>query len=89
MQPHQVIDIRDQDSFDAGHIQGAQRVDNHNADEFAANADKDIPLIICCYHGNSSQDAARYFAAQGFTQALSLDGGYEEWKNRCPDLCEA
>jgi thiosulfate sulfurtransferase len=43
---------------------------------------------VCCYHGNSSQGAAQYFAEQGFTQAYSLDGGYEMWKVLYPQQCQ-
>lgn len=84
----QVADIRDAMSFEAGHISGAQRVDNNNIAEFIAAADKNKPLLVCCYHGNSSQGAAQYFAEQGFSEAYSLDGGFEMWKMAFPDLCE-
>lgn len=84
----QVIDIRDAMSFQAGRITGAERVDNQNLPEFMAKADKTQPLIVCCYHGNSSQGAAQFFAEQGFEHSFSLKGGYEMWKLGCPDLCE-
>ena len=84
----QIIDIRDAMSFDAGRITGAQRVDNNNISEFMAAADKNTPLLVCCYHGNSSQGAAQYFAEQGFSEVYSLDGGFEMWKMAFPDLTE-
>ena len=85
----QVIDIRDAMSFEAGRIVGAERIDNQNLPAFLAKADKTKPLIVCCYHGNSSQGAAQFFAEQGFDQSLSLKGGYEMWKLGCPHLCES
>lgn len=84
----QFVDIRDAMSYQAGHINGAQRVDNNNLAEFIAQADKNSALVVCCYHGNSSQGAAQYFAEQGFADVYSLDGGYEMWKLAFPDLCE-
>jgi len=75
-----VIDIRDQGSFNAGHIEAARHVDNSSVEAFLLQADKLKPLIVCCYHGNSSQGAADYFNAQGFHTTYSLDGGYEQWK---------
>jgi thiosulfate sulfurtransferase len=54
-----------------------------------AQADQQAPLIICCYHGNSSQNAAHYFSEQGCKEVYSLDGGYEQWKVLYPELCEA
>lgn len=75
-----IVDIRDRASFEAGHIEQAMHVDNGNVDTFLMQADKSRPLVVCCYHGNSSQGAANYFHQQGFHQTFSLDGGYEYWK---------
>ena len=83
-----VVDIRDAMSYSAGHITGAQPLHNDNLNDFLAQADKSKPVIVCCYHGNSSQGAAQYLAGQGFSEAYSLDGGYEMWKLSHSDLCE-
>ncbi|MFT4862153.1 MAG: thiosulfate sulfurtransferase, partial [Pseudohongiellaceae bacterium] len=48
--------------------------------DFIAAADTAQPLVVCCYHGNSSQSAAAFFAEQGFVQSYSLDGGFEAWQ---------
>ncbi len=82
-----IVDIRDAMSFEAGHITGSERIDNQALPAFMAKADKTKPLIVCCYHGNSSQGAAQFFAEQGFDNAYSLQGGYEMWKLSCPDRC--
>lgn len=84
----QVIDIRDPGSYAQGHIRQALYVDNSNVQQFVENADPEKPLIVCCYHGNSSQGAAQYFAEQGFKDVYSLDGGYEMWKMAYPQWCE-
>ncbi len=76
----QVIDIRDEASFASGHIESAQHVYNGNVQDFIAAADPSQPLVVCCYHGNSSQSAAAFFAEQGFAQSYSLDGGFEAWQ---------
>lgn len=75
-----VIDIRDPMSFKAGHIEGALNIDDGNVEEFVKTADKEKPLVVCCYHGNSSQGAAEYMSDQGFKQAYSLDGGYAGYR---------
>ncbi len=85
----QIIDIRDVMSFQAGHMTNASHIDNQNIDQFIAQADPQAPLIVCCYHGNSSQNAAQYFSEQGFQQVYSLDGGYEQWKVIYPQACES
>ncbi|WP_300425508.1 thiosulfate sulfurtransferase GlpE [Thalassolituus sp.] len=84
-----IADIRDAMSFQAGRMRGALNVDNDTVGSFINESQKDAPLIVCCYHGNSSQQAAQFFAAQGFTEVYSLDGGYEMWKMAVPELCES
>ena len=74
-----VADIRDPATFSQGHIKGAVRLDNLNLAEFLATADKSKPLVVCCYHGNSSQGAADVLNQQGFERSYSMDGGMSEW----------
>jgi len=75
-----LVDIRDPASFAQGHIEGAIHITNDNVAEFITNSDSNKPVVVCCYHGNSSQGAADYFNAQGFAESYSLDGGYEYWR---------
>lgn len=80
-----VVDIRDPQSFAAGHISGSLHLDNHSLHDFIAKADFDKPLIVSCYHGNSSQSAAAYLAHQGFSEVYSLDGGFDGWRASYPE----
>ncbi len=82
----QLIDIRDEFTFNEGHIERAQRIDNGTVGNFIATADKAAPLIVCCYHGISSQSAAQFFIGQDFDEVYSLSGGFEGWKASFPDL---
>lgn len=74
-----VIDIRDEESFNSGHISGSINLDNIKFPLFVQDTPKDTPIIVVCYHGNSSQGIAQYLSIQGFTEAYSLIGGYEGW----------
>ncbi len=80
-----VVDIRDPQSYALSHIAGAYHLDNHSLADFMAQADFEQPLIVACYHGNSSQGAAAYLAEQGFAEVYSLDGGFELWRATFPD----
>lgn len=84
----QIVDIRDEGSYKELHISQSYNLNNHNMPEYMAEADMDAPLIVCCYHGISSQSAAAYLAHQGFDEVYSLDGGFEAWRTQCPDRCE-
>lgn len=83
-----VVDIRDEDSFRLSHITEAEHLDNTALPRFIEQTDQDIPLIVCCYHGNMSQSAGAYLAEKGFAEVYSLDGGFAEWQARYPDDCE-
>lgn len=80
-----LVDVRDQQTFDANHIPGAQHLDNLSITDFIAKADLDKPLVVVCYHGNSSQSAAAYLVGQGFSDVYSMDGGFELWRNTYPN----
>lgn len=80
----QLVDIRDPQSFAMGHVRGSQHIDNHSVADFIRAADLDAPLLVLCYHGNSSQSAAAYFVQQGFTEVYSVDGGFELWRSVYP-----
>ena len=83
-----VADIRDPQSFAQGHISGAYNLSNENLHQYLTDADMDRPLLVCCYHGISSQSAAQFLIEQGFDQVYSINGGYEAWKVEQPNLCE-
>ena len=74
-----LIDIRDEDSYSSSHIDGALNLGNLDIHEFIRKADKNIPTIIYCYKGISSQDAAEFLISEGFTEVYSIEGGYEFW----------
>ena len=75
-----ILDIRDAESFSRSNIENSINASNDNVEQIAANSDKSMPLIIYCYHGNSSKGAAEYFYNMGFKESYSVDGGFEVWK---------
>ena len=79
-----VVDIRDSQSYAQSHIAGAHHLDNQSLPDFMAQADFERPLIVACYHGNSSQGAAAYLISQGFSDVYSMDGGFELWRTTYP-----
>ncbi len=74
-----LVDIRDLASYEEGHISNAMHLTQENLAEFIASTEKSTPVLVICYHGNSSQTIAHYLTLQGFTDVYSIDGGYEEW----------
>jgi thiosulfate sulfurtransferase len=74
-----LLDIRDQDSFNAAHPKEAQHLSNDNFQQILSPIAKDQPILILCYHGISSKSAAQFISSQGFNQVFSIDGGFEQW----------
>lgn len=79
-----LVDIRDEQSFAAGHIKNAMHLTNGSLQSFMSETDFDVPVIVCCYHGVSSQQAAQFLIHQGFEEVYSMDGGFEAWRNDLP-----
>lgn len=82
------VDIRDERSFAAVHIPGSLRLTDANLPQFLAELDGDTPVVVVCYHGNSSQGAAQYLAHQGIDSVSSLDGGITAWAQQFPEAVE-
>lgn len=80
----QIVDIRDAMSYRMGHTSGAEPLDNSTLPAFLARADRSLPTLVFCYHGNSSQSAAQFLAEQNFTAVYSVDGGFEAWRTSFP-----
>ena len=75
-----IVDIRDRQSFEIDHMQNAHHITGKNTKDFIKKTDKEQPLFVYCYHGNSSQVAAEYFSENGFNQVYTLDGGFNIWR---------
>ena len=76
-----IVDIRDEESYRKAHIPGAILLNDGNMNTFLQETDKNKPLVCYCYHGISSQSAARYFVGQGFRKVYSMIGGFEQWRS--------
>ncbi len=79
-----IVDIRDSASYSMAHIPNAINLNQDNAENFISSADKNKTLVVCCYHGISSQGAAQYFMESGFKDVHSLIGGFEAWQQNFP-----
>lgn len=85
----QLADIRDEQSYQRGHIPDAAHLNEQSLQSFLEAADPDKPLIIYCYHGNTSLSAAQFFVEKHFTDVYSMDGGFEAWRVKFPQEVKA
>ena len=84
-----LFDIRDTASFENAHPRLAKNLNNDNMQQLLTGIDKDQPLLVLCYHGNSSKSAAQYISSLGFSAVSSIDGGFEAWQNLYPEDIES
>jgi rhodanese-related sulfurtransferase len=53
-------------------------------DEIQAHLDeipaKDAPIVLYCRSGSMSTTAAKVLAAEGYTNVMELDGGFNTWE---------
>jgi rhodanese-related sulfurtransferase len=75
----QVVDVRTESEFEAGHIPGARHVPVADIQREAGGLAKDKPVILYCRSGNRSGPAAEAFAASGW-DAHSIEGGLLAWQ---------
>ncbi len=74
------IDIRDFGSFEDGHLPGAISASENTIDAFLKSTSRDTRVVVYCYHGHSSLQAADWFSSQGFTDVVSMSGGFTAWR---------
>ncbi|CNE24911.1 thiosulfate sulfurtransferase GlpE [Yersinia nurmii] len=79
-----LVDIRDPQSYESGHAPGAFHLTNGSLQTFMQQTDFDQPVMVMCYHGNSSRGAAQYLLEQGFDAVYSINGGFEAWARSYP-----
>jgi adenylyltransferase/sulfurtransferase len=79
-----LIDVREQNEWDAGHIEGARLVPLSTLTAGAIlDLNKDTPIVLHCKAGRRSLSALQILRAQGFTNLLSMAGGYDAWIMAC------
>lgn len=75
-----VIDIRDRDDFEEGHIPGAKNIPLDDLEEAVDDREWDDEVVVVCYVGQTSRQAARLIDAYADDATVaSMAGGYEDW----------
>jgi rhodanese-related sulfurtransferase len=74
----QLIDVREEQEWDAGRIGGARHIVLGEVASQAPTIDQQRPVVFYCRVGSRSAMAADAFRSAGY-DAYSLDGGLEAW----------
>ena len=77
-----VLDVREKDAFEAGHVAGAVNLPRGQL-ELRVNTelpDPTVRIVTCCEFGKISTLAAATLRDLGYGRAVALDGGMKAWR---------
>jgi molybdopterin/thiamine biosynthesis adenylyltransferase/rhodanese-related sulfurtransferase len=77
------LDVRELDEFEQGMIPGAVFIPRGHLESQVENKipDHDAPVVIYCAGGTRSAFAAKTLQDLGYTDVVSMAGGFGRWKN--------
>ena len=83
---HIILDVREQDEFDAGHVPGAILLPYTEIETKAESVlpDKDKQILVYCRSGRRSKIAAESLAKLGYTNIKEF-GGIIDWPYEVED----
>ena len=78
-----LIDVREKEEYREGHLPGALSVPRGFLDIRIEEtvADKNAPVVLYCASGTRSLLAGRTLKELGYTNVVSMSGGFSAWKN--------
>jgi len=94
-----LIDVRTMEEYDAGYIPGAANISRGKLEFDIAKEEvwdemglyipeKTDPIVVNCRSGGRSALAAKSLMELGYTNVMSLKGGWNGWHEAYPDLIE-
>jgi molybdopterin/thiamine biosynthesis adenylyltransferase/rhodanese-related sulfurtransferase len=77
------LDVRELDEFEQGMIPGAVFIPRGHLESQAENKlpQRDAPIVVYCAGGTRSAFAAKTLSDLGYTNVVSMTGGFGRWKN--------
>jgi len=75
-----LIDVREQDEWDAGHITGATLIPSSQLQSRWQEIPTDKTVIVYCRSGNRSNAATDFLKQQGLNNVHNMLGGVVAWE---------
>lgn len=77
----QLIDVRSQEEFLKGHLQGAQNIIfDEEFKQKISQLDKSKPVAVYCRTGRRSKESSKILEEAGFKNIYQLKDGLSQWK---------
>ena len=82
-----LLDVREPDEFEQGAVPDSVHIPRGNLEPNVENrlSDKDIPVVVMCAGGVRSAFAAQTLQEMGYSDVVSMDGGFNRWKDEGRD----
>lgn len=74
-----ILDVREVDEFQAGHIEGALNAPLSTLDKEYEQLDSSKRYYVICQGGMRSERACQFLEAEGF-DVVNVEGGMNQWK---------
>ena len=74
----QILDVREDDEWPAGRIEGAVHIPLGELDTRVSELDRDRPVVTVCRSGGRAGKAAELLSAAGLNAEV-MDGGMTQW----------
>ncbi|WP_449621338.1 rhodanese-like domain-containing protein [Robertmurraya sp. Marseille-Q9965] len=78
----QLIDVREPNEFDAGHILGARNIPLSQFKIRMKEIRPDKPVYLYCQNGLRSGRAAQTLYRKGYKDLSQLNGGFKKWSGK-------
>ncbi|CEI84122.1 rhodanese-like domain-containing protein [Oceanobacillus oncorhynchi subsp. incaldanensis] len=78
----QLIDVREPQEFDKGHILGARNIPVTQMKQRLVELRKDKPVYLYCQNSSRSARAAQLLHKKGFEEIYQLKGGFKKWTGK-------
>ncbi|MDQ0218344.1 rhodanese-like domain-containing protein [Peribacillus cavernae] len=78
----QLIDVREPNEFDAGHILGARNIPLSQLKTRLKELRQDKPVYLYCQSGLRSGRAAQMLHRKGYKELYHLKGGFKQWSGK-------
>jgi len=78
-----LVDVREDSEWEQGHIPGAHHVAKSYLEQQieAYVPDRSTPVVLYCAGGVRSLFAGQTLRAMGYTDVVSMSGGFQQWKS--------
>ncbi|SHF60394.1 rhodanese-like domain-containing protein [Ornithinibacillus halophilus] len=78
----QLIDVREPQEFERGHILGARNIPVTQLKQRLIELRKDKPVYLYCQSGSRSARAAQLLHKKGYEDISQLKGGFKKWTGK-------